>query len=481
MSRKKQTTEQRQKQVISRLKNENNSLRKIIKEKDKRIDELEERLEKVLLQVEELQKYVFRGNKKNNDDNDDDNNDNKPNNKSGGSVKRSNSSYRRSIPDNSEITCFENHSISHCPDCNTELTKMKLLEFYEEDVIPMMEWYLKLKKITKITIQTGYCSQCKKQFPAIPIPKQKVSIGKNIKQLVTYQTTVQQLSYSQILDFLESHLNFNISTGEIANILSQQALKLKPAFDDLIKSLRAGSGIHMDETSHNIALHDEFSGNYAWAMTSIEKDNTDAVFMLGKNRGKGNALKLLGDDYQGIGVTDDYGAYANTFKLGKHALCWSHPNRKFKDLKNSDSLEKEKKLICKEFYSKFAEIYQRVREVRKTDFNKEERERGKEILMKKLEVILKSNKNDPTKLKTLKETMFKKREKYFICITEKNVPADNNKAERSLRHLVIKRRKSFGSKTPKGAETMSILYSVVMSLWWKSKKDFFENYAEALS
>jgi len=76
--------------------------------------------------------------------------------------------------------------------------------------------------------------------------------------------------------------------------------------------------------------------------------------------------------------------------------------------------------------------------------------------------------------------MLKKIDKYFVCIIKPNIPTTNNKAERSLRHLVIKRKKSFGSKTPKGAEIISVLYSVVMSLWWRSKKDFFRAYSEAL-
>ena len=100
--------------------------------------------------------------------------------------------------------------------------------------------------------------------------------------------------------------------------------------------------------------------------------------------------------------------------------------------------------------------------------------------MPKLTKLLKPGKNEPTKLKTIKKTMLGKIDRYFVCITEPNIPTDNNKAERSLRHLVIKRRKSFGSKTPKGAEIMSVLYSVVMSLWWRSKKDLFGSYAEAL-
>ena len=477
MSKGKITTEQRQKQVISRLINDNARLRIDLKNSNEKIIFLEEKLEKALLYIEELQKYVFRGKKKDEDDDGGKDNDGKP--KSGGHKKRSKKSYRRAIPDKAEVTDEEDHKIENCPDCGNKLSKIKILEFYEQDILPMQGWFKKLKKTTLIRITTGYCKHCKKRVSAIPIPKQKVCIGENIKQLIVYQTTVQQLSHSQILDFLESHLRFQISTGEIANILSEQALKLKPALDDLIKSIRNGSGVHMDETSYNIAFHNEYSGNYAWVMASI--DNNDTIFSLGKNRGKGNAKKLLGGDYQGIGVSDDYGAYANIFKKGKHALCWAHPHRKFRDLKNSNGLQEEKKKQCEEFYKQFSKIYCEVMEINQTDFREEKRIKIKKALISRLEEILKPNKNDPTKLKTLKKTMLKKIDKYFVCVTKQNIPTTNNKAERSLRHLVIKRKKSFGSKTPKGAEVMIILYSVVMSLWWRSKKDFFNAYAKALS
>lgn len=474
MNKRKQITiEDRQKQLISRLKNENSKLREENKELKITVANLSEKLEKSLLYIEELQKYVFRGKKK-----DDDKKDKGGSNGSNG-VKRKKQSYGRTLPNKATITDVKEYDISHCPDCNTKLTKLKILEFYEEDIVPMVEWFEKLRKITLIKIKTGYCSHCKKRFSSIPIPKQKVSIGENIKQLIVFQTTVQQLSYSQITDFLESHLQFKVSSGEIANILSEQALKLKPALNDLIESLRGSSGVHLDETGYKVAFPDPYSGNYAWVMSSIEEDNTDTVFKLGKNRGKGNALALIGENFKGVGVSDDYGAYLNLFKKGNHALCWAHPLRKFRDLKNSGSLKKDKKKSSKLFYEKFSNLYSQVLEVNQSEFKRKERKKAGEALKKKLQEILKPKKDEPIKLKTFKKTMLGKIDRYLVCITEPNVPTTNNKAERSLRHLVIKRKKSFGSKTPKGAETMSVLYSVVMSLWWRSKKDFFKAYGEA--
>jgi len=66
--------------------------------------------------------------------------------------------------------------------------------------------------------------------------------------------------------------------------------------------------------------------------------------------------------------------------------------------------------------------------------------------------------------------------KYFTCLLHKNIPADNNKAERALRHLVIKRKLSFGSRTDKGAHTMSVLLSVLYSLQQKNPLNFFREY-----
>lgn len=49
----------------------------------------------------------------------------------------------------------------------------------------------------------------------------------------------------------------------------------------------------------------------------------------------------------------------------------------------------------------------------------------------------------------------------------------NNTAERRIRHLVIKRLLSFGSRTQKGAQAMETLLSVLLTLWWSKPEDYF--------
>lgn len=49
-------------------------------------------------------------------------------------------------------------------------------------------------------------------------------------------------------------------------------------------------------------------------------------------------------------------------------------------------------------------------------------------------------------------------------VEDRNVPADNNFAERTLRSLVIARKVSFGSQSDAGARTRETLMSIIFTL-----------------
>ncbi|TSC56435.1 MAG: hypothetical protein G01um101418_358 [Parcubacteria group bacterium Gr01-1014_18] len=468
-----QTIEQRQRQVIIRLTNENRKLRErvVILEAENKF--LKEKLEKAMLYIEELQRVVFRKKHKQKGKDDDPLNQGQK----GGGGNRSAESYRRAVPKPEDITDTEIHHADNCPDCQNELRRIKIVEFFQEDILSPDEWFKILKKVIRKQISIGFCPNCKKKVSQVPIPKQRVTLGENIRELIVFQSTIQQLSYSQIKEFANVCLRINISDGEIANILKNQANRLKPAFEDLKKNIRNQKGAHFDETGWKTSRGG--LGDFVWAMCGIE--NKDVLYLFGKSRGKGNIAEMAGEQYEGIGISDNYGAYKNAFLKGKHALCWAHPHRKLRDLKDSDGLSEEKKENAKNTYREFAELYRKVRETNQQEFNRENRLEKSTELEREFDQITELHLNDPIKLKQIKNGLKVQKHCYFICITEPNIPPDNNKAERALRHLIIKRKKSFGSKTHKGAEVFSVLYSVVMSLWHRSKETFFSSYQSALS
>lgn len=425
-------------------------------------------IEQLKLRIEELERMVFGRRKKP---------DQPVAPSTNGSSKRDSSkrpslSYRRPKPDEDEIASVERHPLSACPDCGSSLTKVTIVERYVEDLLPLSDWWKALKRITKHLITTGYCGHCKERKSAIPISAHAVTLGANVKQFVSFGTVVLRLSYEQLKGFLSGTVRCSLSDGEIANILVDEANLLRPEFERLKESIRRQIGAHYDETTWPVQK--ETQGNYAWTMTGTE--NQEAVFLLGRTRGKGNAEELKGESNH-TGITDDYGAYKNLFR--HHQLCWSHPHRKLRDLAESTTLSPEKREHCRTVFETFATLYHDVGNVWLRPFVMEERLATKADLIKRFDEIAVSHPLDPEKLRIIKERLRLRRDHYFVCLTIPGIPPDNNKAERSLRHLVLKRKSSFGSRTQKGAEVMSVLYSVLLSWWWKSKQTFFQEYATA--
>jgi len=73
------------------------------------------------------------------------------------------------------------------------------------------------------------------------------------------------------------------------------------------------------------------------------------------------------------------------------------------------------------------------------------------------------NEIDPQKLARVREQVSDRTDNYLTCLLHESVASDNNAAERSLRHFVLKRKISFGSFREKTADTLAILCSVLMS------------------
>ena len=425
-----------------------------LEEESKKKDEV---INKFALQIEELRIKVF-GKKK------------KKKEKKGDLVpakkrkptQRTAESYRRPIPKDEEVTKEEHHSIDNCNVCQTKLKRKRLVFYWVED-IPIDQ--IK-KEVVKHTVEQGYCQKCKKWISAIQTMKAKCILGEKIRKYVSYCSVDLRLSYRQIEENARDVWKINVSQGEIQNLLEKEAVVLTAEFEQLKVRIQNQPAQHYDESTWKVA--DEKVGNEVWVMTGTE--TPEAIFLFGKSRGKG-VLDLLNPNRK-RGITDGYGAYINAFE--EHQLCWAHLYRHFRDLAKSDILSGKQKEACLSDYAKISGLYEKLKVTLENEFNYEKTNR---YFLSKLDEFAEPNSDDTPKLKTVKETLLKTKEKYLTCLKYPGIiPPDNNKAERAIRHLVIKRKICYGSKTQKGAETLSVLASVLLSLKWTAGADFFARY-----
>ena len=448
---------------VRRLREENRLLKAELARERK---EREETVEVLKLQIEELREMVF-GRKRGGDDDADGSSESSPDKKPPEKKPRSPASYRRPTPKDEDVTEEKHFGIDCCPDCGELLTHLKeAIRYMEDIIIPALSG---LKIVEKHVIETGYCPKCRKWHSSIPIQKQVCSLGENVRTRIVYCITVQGQTFAMIARDLHDTFGITVSDGEMAHIQTMEAAKLLPEYHDIDVRICGAPAAHYDETGHPVQK--EGQGQHGWVKTA--SDSPDTIFRLGQTRGKGNAERLIHDRMQPI-ITDDYSAYDGL--SDKHGLCWAHPKRKFQDLAESSTLTDEKRQHCTKFYERFCILLGDVKAIVASPYDPIGRKEEAARFRPRIAALTVPSAHDPKKLATLKKTFLQNTEHYLLCVLEPNIPMTNNKAERSIRPLVIKRKLSFGSKTQKGADVMSILLSACLTTWWKKPKNFYEAY-----
>ena len=363
-------------------------------------------------------------------------------------IPRTSDSYKRPAPKDSEVTDTKDHPVDTCTHCSGQLSERTTVIYYEED-IPLPQ----KKTVVRHTVEKGYCAVCKKWSTSVPLPSARVVFGENVKRYVTYLSVVCRQSYAQIQDILVHTYEFDISQGEIAKILEKEGTRLRPEYERLKAAIRGEPSVHLDETGWNLLMGDGYR-RYAWTMVGGASD--ESVFVLGKTRGKGNADDLL-EDSNAVVISDDYGAYRTLNQ--PHQLCCAHILRKLRDLARSDELKDTAHEQCVASYRTFAAIYADIETARTSSSPAA----SYETLLVRLHTFVATDPHDPAKLVRIKKQVSERAENYLTCLIHPDVASDNNAAERSLRHLVLKRKISFGSLSEKTAETLAILLSVLLS------------------
>lgn len=432
------------------LEAENKDLKARIKELEQKDRANDIRITDLRYQLEAVKAMVFKQKRRVNDiETDDDTDDDLP------KPPRTPESYQRPIPKPEEITQTIHHRFPRDKHGN-----IRLRTYYVED-IP-----LDIKKIvTKHVVEQYYDTKRRTWIAKDPLPCTTVTLGDNVRILIATLITVERLSYSQVQGLLQSLFNIAVSSGEIAKILESEAFLLKPTNTALLEAIQAEPSHHLDGSRYDVAGET----HYVWSMTG--GDSGASIYLVGKSRGKGSAETLRGDS-RGVLISDDYGAYR---KLAlHHQLCWAHLIRHFRDLASHLDFNETEIQNIRTTYQEIKAIYQAT----KTACSGPDPGEHTAVLTKRLTDVAGITETDPAPVKRHKTTLLKNIEKYFTCLSFPTIALTNNTAERSLRHLVIKRKLSFGAQSHKGAETMSILFSVLLSLRRKDPISYFERYGE---
>ena len=428
---------------------------------------LEAKLEAQAVLIAELQKTVF-GSKR----------------RRGGGFKRAakvspkprnEASYRRPLPDRASVTDKRELTLEEttCA-CSGVIRKMRpAVRFVEDIPLPGLTAGYQARLTAEYLIERGVCLACGKTQVAQGwnLGGQPVRLGRNLRLLVCHLVS-SGLSYAKTRRLLQTLYGIEVSLGEIAAILKKAHKAWQPAYQNLLEDIRASPAVHIDETPWPV--RDLGGGGYAWVV-SAQKGGS--CFALRDSRSGAHARKLLGG-FSGVRISDNYAAYSNPALAGRHQLCWAHLYRNIRDLRYNSNLPGKHAAYVKRWYEGFAGLYAGLRD-RLADTPATAAQIDE--LQGRLDRLLNlrpPRAGEPPKLSRFKEQLRRASaaDKLFICLKEQT-PCDNNRAERDLRPLVIKRKNSFGSVSESGANALATVLSICANTW-RAKSD---NYFQALA
>ena len=242
-------------------------------------------------------------------------------------------------------------------------------------------------------------------------------------------------------------LSLELSIGTIQRCMEESARACTPVEDQLVEDVVNSELLHVDETAHKEGK------TLLWLWTFVSQNSV--LYFIG-NRSAEIIVNLLGESFAGWLMTDGYQVYR---RYANRLRCWAHLLRKAKGLE--DSLDRKVQRFGKRIHKMLDLLIDAVYAAREGPPSGDLKQIHAPLLeeFRTLCESMKTSSHD--KASALAIEFLNDWDAIFAVLSHPHLPLTNNEAERLLRHLVILRRISYGTRSRNGTRALALLASVV--------------------
>jgi hypothetical protein len=343
-------------------------------------------------------------------------------------------------------TARQVHAFARCPRCATALaggTIRRTREVIEVTPVPAV--------VTEHVSVERRCPRCQGRWqPAPEVDGLVVGqgwLGVGLLSLVAMLREELRLPIRGIQWYLAAVHGLRLSVGAIGAASATLAARAEPAVAALGAAIRASPVLHVDETGWRQDGHN----GYAWTFSTA----SERLFVRG-SRERAVLEAALGDAYGGVLVSDFYAAY--TTYEGRHQYCWAHLLRDIDDLVGQHPADAAVRGWADAVHALYRRASADAADPARDAAQRRGQRQSYEAELGALCAPFLGDEAAPPRV--LCQRIAKHLAALFVFVEDPAVPATNNGAERSLRHLVTSRKISGGTRSEAGTATKMTLASL---------------------
>ena len=270
-------------------------------------------------------------------------------------------------------------------------------------------------------------------------------VGPLLSALMICLSLRMRLSRPRIQEFLHDWLGITLSVGCIHQCIAEGGRAVAPLEEALVAEIQQADLLHADETGW------QENGHLLWLW--VLRTATVTLYLIGRRNWDVIAASLQG--FSGWLMSDGYGQYRH---YAKRLRCLAHILRKARGL--AESCHPEAAEFGQQVLKTVTRLIKGVYQARgDPTLNLVE---AYQMDLAHLRTLCEQHRDHPhEKARQLARELLNDWQAIWRVLETPTLPITNNVAEQALRHWVIARKISHGTRTPEGSRAFALLASVI--------------------
>jgi transposase len=350
-----------------------------------------------------------------------------------------------------QIDAVQRHEHASCPQCGGPVETLPT----PAQVIQQVELVAKPTVVTEHQSCTCRCPTCRQEFTQ-PIPPQIAgagTFGPRFTAWVAYLKGACHASFGTIQQLLREGYGLRIATGTLARLCHRVSRSLQTSYDDLRRQIPAQASLHIDETSHR----ENGQGQWTWVFRAPQF----TLFHIDPTRSAAVLEQVLGSEFSGTLLADYYAAYRAYLASHPRAdaqFCLAHLVR---DVKFLETLPDE---ADRRFGGELlAELKALFRLWHTSGEHRGEAAFRAALVTQgqQLHRVATEQAPDTQASETLARRFRKHGDQYLRFTRVPGLEPTNNAAEQAIRQVVIDRRVTQGTRSPRGRDWCQRIWTTI--------------------